>query len=652
MADERAGGAFVEMFLKDGKFLKGLDTLESKTRRWGTRMQSIGTNVAGLGLAGAAAMAPAVATFVSFEDAMAKVAAVSGATEDEFTSLRDKAKELGATTSFSATEAANAMAFLAMAGFDTQQVLAGIGPTLNLARSGSLELAEASDIASNVLSGFGLEVSEFTRLTDVMAKTQASANTNVQQLGEAMKFVAPNAKAVGSTVEETAAALGILGNNGVQASIAGTSLRRIFIQLADTKVQETLKEIGVNVLDATGNVRPLVPLMEDLQRALADRTGPQQLAFLTDQFTIYGATAAQILMGSTGQFQELITTLEQSSGAADQMAQRLDDNLGGKLRVLKSTVESVAISVSEGLEPSLGDLVEKATKAAGEFAKWAEENPELISQIAQLTTGATLLGGSLAVTGTVLRGASDTMVVLSNVMQAASKNAGKTGIALGTVAAALVADRIIGYTAALNDLNDSLQLTGRLSSQIAAFEDKQQAETISRARQIEDPNARREFIAGRLEEARARARLSGGASTAQETENQRVRDSFRLRPPGTEFFFDEDASREESAFEVRRRANRQEQYVEELEQLLEQTPRARRLPGNRVAELEREQAAREVQFANRSTNANNNPELQQALREFVSEAQTQSHQQDRAVRELLKQTRLLEDMPVLREGAD
>lgn len=212
----------------------------------------------------------ATQVFANFDNQMAGLAAITNATGKDLEDLRNKSKQLGATTRYTAAEAAEAASFLGMAGFKTEAILSGLSSTLNLASAGNLSLAESADIASNVLSGFQMDVETLGHVTDVLARTSTSANTNVQQLGIAMSYAAPNAKLFGATVEETAALIGVMSNAGIQADKAGTAARGAFLKLAAPTAagQKSLAEFGVSLTDTNGNMRNIIDVFNELSGKL------------------------------------------------------------------------------------------------------------------------------------------------------------------------------------------------------------------------------------------------------------------------------------------------------------------------------------------------------------------------------------------------
>lgn len=307
-------------------------------------------------LGGALVLTSAIRTMADFSQAMSTVKAISEATEEQFISLSEAAQNLGATTRFTATQAAEGMIFLARTGFTANEVLATITDTLKLAQAGALELGRAADIASNVLKGFGLEVEQMGRVVDVLAKTANSANTTVEQLGDAMSFAAPAAKAIGVEVELAAAAIGVLGDAAIPASRAGTGLRQIFIKLLDptSKAKKAIEGMGISVDDVNIQARGLIPVLELLREK---NIGLSEAAALVG---VRQATALLILKDSVGKLKELNQENINAAGTANRVATVMDDNLNGALLRVRSAFESIILSLGQaGGEGSLRTILER-----------------------------------------------------------------------------------------------------------------------------------------------------------------------------------------------------------------------------------------------------------------------------------------------------
>lgn len=295
----------------------------------------------GVGIGGGIILTDAVGTAIKFEEAMSEVRAVSQSTADQFEALEARARELGSTTSFSGTQAAGGIAFLARAGFDARQSLEAIEPALKLARAGNLELAESADIASNIISGLGVEVSEFNRVADVLAATSSSANTGVQQLGAAFSFVAPNLNQLKISAEEGAAAIGVLSNAGIQGSRAGTNLRGVFSRLLKPTAQarEELERLGINIEDVNPATNSLVDVLEELAPVA------ESAASSAEVFGAEVSSGAVSLIENVDALRQLISVNQDAEGAVDRLAFVMGDNLQGALKELRSAVEELYLSL-------------------------------------------------------------------------------------------------------------------------------------------------------------------------------------------------------------------------------------------------------------------------------------------------------------------
>lgn len=284
-----------------------------------------------------------IGLLANFEQQMSTVKGITGATETQFKSLRDEAQRLGATTRFSASQAAEGMGFLARAGFDVNEVLGATEGTLRLAQAGALDLGSAADIASNVLTGFRLEVDQTNRIVDVLAFTANNANTNVQQLGDGMKFVAPVAAGLGISVETASAAIGALSDAGLQASLAGTGLRRVLSELESPskKTRDILASVGLTADSVRVSQVGLIAAMTALRDAGVD-TG-----LALEIFGDRGGPAFEVLSTSLPKVQAMETALGGAAGTAEALAAEMDDNLNGSLLATKSAAEALILAFGD-----------------------------------------------------------------------------------------------------------------------------------------------------------------------------------------------------------------------------------------------------------------------------------------------------------------
>lgn len=307
---------------------------------------------------------------MQFEESMSAVEAVTRATDSQMLKLTATARKLGATTRFSASEAADGMKFLGQAGFETSEIIEAMPGLLDLATAGMLGLGEAADITSNIMSGFGLEAEESSRIADVLAAASSSANTNVQQLGEGMKFVAPISAALGVSVESTAAAMGVLSDAGLQSTMAGTGLRRVLSELANVSSagQKVLEGYGLTLEELDPKTNSLTDIVEKLSEVGLGAA---------EAFTIFGDRGAPAILALTSQtdrLRELNTEMENSAGRAKEMAGVMGDNLAGDVKILKSVLEELTLAGGEkGVNGTLRALTQTSALAFQAIAKGIED---------------------------------------------------------------------------------------------------------------------------------------------------------------------------------------------------------------------------------------------------------------------------------------
>ena len=296
-----------------------------------------------------------VNTGMQFEQGMANVSAISGATGAELTALSDKAKEMGATTKFSAIEAADAMGYMGMAGWNSSQMIDGIAGIMNLAAASGEELASVSDIVTDALTAFGLKASDSAQFADVLAVASSKSNTNVSLLGESFKNVAATAGAMGYSMQDTTTALGLMANAGIKGSDAGTSLRGVMTRLAKptAEVKQAMTALGISAVNTDGSMKPLSTLIPELQTAFSSLTDSEKGQYAT---MIAGKNALSgflsIVNSSPDDFYSLSDAINNSEGAAQSMADTMNDTVSGKLTLLKSQFEGVKIAIFDALGSS------------------------------------------------------------------------------------------------------------------------------------------------------------------------------------------------------------------------------------------------------------------------------------------------------------
>ena len=334
----------------------------------GRRMGNLALGMAPVALAAGVLLGSfgaCVGVAAGFEDQMAKVGAVSRASSEEMAALEATARELGATTQFTAVQVGQAEQYLAMAGFSAKENIAALPGVLNLAAATATDLGRAADISSDILSAFGLQAEQMTRVADVLALTCATANTNMEFLGDTMKYVAPVARMAGLSLEETAAMAGLLGNVGIKGSQAGTTLKAMLNKMAapTKEAQELFQKLGVTVKDSAGNLRSPVAVLGEMAAGLKNLGTAEQIAAMK---TIVGEEAIAgfselIQKEGIGAIADYARKLEAGGGSAAEMAARMNDTLAGSLRGLGSAWESVQITVGKLFLPAVRAAVDAVT---------------------------------------------------------------------------------------------------------------------------------------------------------------------------------------------------------------------------------------------------------------------------------------------------
>lgn len=302
---------------------------------------------------------------MTFDDSMAQVAAVSGATESDLEKLRDKAKEMGSATKFTASEAADAFNYMAMAGWKTEEMLGGIDGILNLAAASGADLATTSDIVTDALTAMGYSAKDAGRLADVMAAASSNANTNVEMMGATFQYAAPIVGALGYSMEDTAVAIGLMANAGIKGDKAGTALRSVLTRLSAPPAEcaTAMEELGLSITDTGGQMKSLDTIIQEMRQAFNGLNETEQTAYAKH---IAGAEAMSgllaIVNAAPADFAKLTKAVEDSEGAAKKMADTMIDTLGGDMTILNSQLDGVRLTIYEHLSPTLRNLVIDAQK--------------------------------------------------------------------------------------------------------------------------------------------------------------------------------------------------------------------------------------------------------------------------------------------------
>jgi TP901 family phage tail tape measure protein len=341
------------------------DSAEMMSNKTSASLTKVGVAYGALAAAMTAIIAKSVDTAAAFESSMARVQAMSGATAAEFKALEDQAISLGVSTVFSSSQVAEGQSFLAIAGFKANDIIAAMPGLLDLAAAAQMDLGRAADITSNILTGFRLEAEQTGRVSDVLAKAFTSSNTSMEQLGYAMRYAAPIAASLGVSVEETAAAIGILSNAGIQGEMAGTQLRAMFLRLVNPvgDAEKVISQLGIKTADASGKILPFSEILRQLQTAMSGLT---QSAQAEAAALIAGTEAASgfLTLVSTGadELERFTGELENSGGTAQQIAETQMNTYNGALEEMRSALEGVGIAVGDDFKPAMRAAAEEVTR--------------------------------------------------------------------------------------------------------------------------------------------------------------------------------------------------------------------------------------------------------------------------------------------------
>ena len=415
-----------------------LQAVGDKVSSVGQKLLPVTGVVTGLGTA-------AVRTAADFDSAMSRVAAVSGATGSDFDKLRDKAREMGAKTKFSATEAADAMNYMAMAGWKTEDMLSGIEGIMYLAAASGEDLATTSDIVTDALTAFGLTAEDSGHFADVLAAASSNANTNVSMMGETFKYCAPVAGALGFSVEDTAEAIGLMGNAGIKASQAGTSMRSIMTNLTgDVKLSgAAIGDVTIATTNADGSMRSLSAILADCRVAFGGMTEAEKA---NNAETLVGKNAMSgflaLMNAAPEDIAKVSGAVNNCKDAAKNMADTMQDNLEGQLTILKSQLQELAISFGDLLMPAVRSIVSGLQGMVDVLNAMPDGVKQVIMIIALL---AAVLGPVLIIIGKVISAVGTIMTIVPKL--AGVINTVKT--AFGALNAVMLANPIAIVIAAI-----------------------------------------------------------------------------------------------------------------------------------------------------------------------------------------------------------
>lgn len=413
----RAGRAYVEVTAETSKLQRNLTSAQAQLQNFGRTCTNVGKDLLMLSGAMAAPLVMAARSFAGFDDSMRLVQAVTQATDADFKALTKTAQRLGRDTSYTAQQAADAMVSLGRMGFSPTEIQASIDAVLNLARSTGTELAEAGDIAANSMRIFGIEASQMSDVADVLTVTANSSAQTLIDLFEALKMGGPQAAAAGESIRETSAAIAVLANMGIKGSLAGTALRKSFSQFAKVKVQDQLRSVGVETVDANGNLRKMAEIMRDIAKAMSTMPTAEKLAFAEDIFDIRGSLAGLTLTANTDELDAMLAKLQDVEGVAADTAKKMDAGLGGAFRLLLSAVEGAMNAIADAMNSTLQPLIVKVTAVINAFTQWIEANRGLVTAFAVTVAGAAGLAVVLIAIGVAAKGAAAGIAVVQTAVK-------------------------------------------------------------------------------------------------------------------------------------------------------------------------------------------------------------------------------------------
>lgn len=371
---------FAKLGLDSSEYESGLNNAESLGSRFGSGLRTA-TRITGAAIAGATTAVvgfagTSVRAGADFDSAMSQVAATMGTTVDQIQNLRDFAQEMGSTTAFSATQAADALNYMALAGYDAETSMEMLPNVLNLAAAGGIDLARASDMITDAQSALGLELPETTEMVDQMARAASMSNTSVEQLGDAFLTIGATAANLQGGTNELATVLGVLADNGIKGAEGGTHLRNMILSLTNptNTASDMLTELGVQVYDTEGNMRSMVDVIYDLQQSMEGMTQAEQDAAVGAIFNRADMASVNALLSTEiERYDELSEAIGNSTGAAGEMAETQLDNLAGDITLFQSALEGAQIAISDALTPTLREFVQLGSEGLSSVTQGFQE---------------------------------------------------------------------------------------------------------------------------------------------------------------------------------------------------------------------------------------------------------------------------------------
>lgn len=394
----KAGSAFVEFFLEDGRLQRGLKKTEAKLRQFGTKLRNVGAGFLKFGLAGLSALAFPFAKLAQFDDAIRAVGAVTRATDAELKSMENRAKELGKTTSFAAVEVAGLMTELGRAGFKPEQINRMTAAVMNLARATGTDAALSAGIMSATIRQFNLDATDAARIANVLTVAANSTFNTVEGLGQSLAYAGPVASSLGMSLEDTVAILGTLGDVGIQGSAAGTALKRL-ATLSAAEAGKMNRVFGVAFADAAGNARPLIDVLGEVAAVTNDLPTAERFKKFNDAFGLLGITGAVAIGGAASKTKELSEALKNVTTEAADAAAAMDAGPGGMLRRLSSAFEGFQLSVGKAIEGVVSKFGGELTQTLGSLTTFIDTNKHLVETFLKVSVAAAVSGAAIVTLG-------------------------------------------------------------------------------------------------------------------------------------------------------------------------------------------------------------------------------------------------------------
>lgn len=366
--------AHVDLTLDDTAFQARSAAAIASMHRMGQRMENVAAVARRMLMVGSAAFAGMIAVGARFEQSMARVRALRNASDTDFRRLSETAKELGRTTVFSASQAAAAMSYFAQSGFEVNEIISAMPSTLRLAAAGQLDMATVAKITAGVMRGMRLDIKDTTTVLDVLAAAATTSSTDIVQLGEGMRYVGAIAASKGKSLNEVTAALQLLANANIQASMGGTALRKILLTFDGARAAGEFAKLNIELRDTSGKLRPLADIIDDMNAAF-ERLDPLGRARVMAIFGDRAGPGLEVLLGQGGDaLREFEARLDSAAGTAQRISEIQLDTVGSAFLLIKSAAESLAITIKEVFDRDIRDSMASVQEAIPRIEAWVAAN--------------------------------------------------------------------------------------------------------------------------------------------------------------------------------------------------------------------------------------------------------------------------------------